>query len=111
MKETQIMKEIMVVASQLGARLFRNNNGVLRNERGHYIRFGLGPGTSDLIGWMPDGRFLAVETKTPGSSTEKDRLQMQKDFIAQVNSTCLGVGFLAYSVAEFVEKFNERRKN
>jgi len=56
-------------------RLFRNNTGVLQDKRGTHVRFGLCPGSSDLIGWKsvvitPDmvGKrvavFTAIETKT-----------------------------------------------
>lgn len=120
MSETPIMKDIMLEASKLGARLFRNNCGVLKNERGHYIHFGLGTGTSDLIGLVPVvvtqsmvgktvGVFLAVEAKDPKGHTEKARLKMQKDFLTAINFLG-GIGFIANSVDEFLEKLNERRK-
>jgi len=55
--------------------LFRNNVGVLRDERGQHVAYGLCPGSADLIGFVPVtitpemvGRrvavFLAVECKT-----------------------------------------------
>lgn len=58
-----------------GIRIFRNNVGSARTEDGRFIRFGLCPGSSDLIGWteyviQPGdvGRtisvFTAIEIKT-----------------------------------------------
>lgn len=48
-------------------RLWRNNNGCLQDRRGKWIRFGLGAGSSDLIGLKsveitPDmvGQWVAV---------------------------------------------------
>jgi len=52
------------LATKLGARLFRNNSGRYRTESGRWVQFGVPPkGGSDLIGWMPGGRFVAVEVK------------------------------------------------
>lgn len=31
--------------------IFRNNNGKFKNKYGQWVRFGLGTGTSDFIGW------------------------------------------------------------
>lgn len=69
MSETQLVRELLLYGSTLGARLYRNNVGVLRDARGAYIRYGLCPGSSDVIGWTPYtvkmsdvGRTLAVFT-------------------------------------------------
>lgn len=82
MPESDIITDIRVAATRLGARLFRNNVGVAYRRDGVPIRFGLQPGSHDLIGWTPVtikaehvGRTLAVftgvEVKTPHTSTEK----------------------------------------
>lgn len=109
MSETPVMKDIMLKASEVGARLFRNNNGMLKDERGNRVRYGLGPGTSDLIGWTRGGRFLAVEVKNPGGRTLKARLELQERFIAVVNENG-GLAFIAHSVEEFLEKYNARNQ-
>ena len=62
------MQEIMLYLSSRRILIFRNNVGSARTERGEYITFGLCTGSSDLIGILPDGRFLAIECK---SSTGK----------------------------------------
>lgn len=71
MSETsKLTEEIILVASQYGARLFRNNSGVATYKRGSYttrVRYGVGPtggGGGDLIGWDAAGRFLSIEIKT-----------------------------------------------
>jgi len=52
------------LATKLGGRLFRNNSGRYKTEHGRWVQFGVPPkGGSDLIGWMPGGRFAAVEIK------------------------------------------------
>jgi hypothetical protein len=70
----------MMRASDLGARLFRNNQGIARytkNGRVHTVQYGLAnPGGSDLIGYIPVritpdmvgqtfARFVAIEVKSP----------------------------------------------
>lgn len=70
----------LAYASSPNVRLFRNNNGVLQDRNGCYVAYGLGPGTSDLIGWRtciptcpscgylldPIAQFVALEVKRPG---------------------------------------------
>lgn len=65
MKESDIQRSIMLALSEAGCVIWRNNVGVLKNAAGIPIKFGLCVGSSDLIGVSPDGRFLAVEVKTP----------------------------------------------
>lgn len=64
MKESNIQKLIMLALSDAGCIVWRNNTGVLKNEAGIPIRFGLCVGSSDIIGIDPTGTFLAVECKT-----------------------------------------------
>ncbi len=80
MREGELIRRILLQASERGARLFRNNTGVswvgevvsksptilvLQNYRPFHS--GLCVGSSDLIGWTPrDGAaiFTAIEAKT-----------------------------------------------
>jgi hypothetical protein len=64
-READLMRLIQVRLSEAGHRVHRNNVGMARTEDGTTIRFGLGVGSSDLIGWTRTGKFLAVEVKTP----------------------------------------------
>lgn len=93
--ETAIQNAIRLVLSKLGLRLFRNNIGLATFPDGSKVEYGLGPGTSDLIGWRPVvvtqdmvGRrlavFAAVEVKKPGHKTSKKRLEEQINFLEQV---------------------------
>lgn len=43
--------------------LWRNNVGVALHERGARVRYGLAPGSADLVGCLA-GRFVALEVKT-----------------------------------------------
>lgn len=77
--ETSIMHEIMVRLSQASCRVFRNNVGVAKyrdaHGKTHRVRYGLFPGSHDLIGWTtivigPEhvgckvAVFTSVEAKT-----------------------------------------------
>lgn len=81
--EANVMNDCMVALSAAGCLVFRNNCGVLPDKTGRPIRYGVGnPGGADLIGIAPDGRFLAVETKSAlGQPTEA-----QLRFIAAVQA-------------------------
>lgn len=80
--ESNIQKQIMLAISEAGGRVWRNNVGVLKDKRGIPIRFGLCPGSSDLIGVCPDGKMLAIEVKKPGQKPRED----QQKFIDLINS-------------------------
>ena len=84
-KEKVILEEIMLSFSRLGARLFRNNVGMLEDKRGQKIRYGLCTGSSDLIGWKsmivtPEmvgqkvAIFLAVEVKAGRTATTEAQI-------------------------------------
>lgn len=76
MSEQAIQQRIRLACSRGRVRLWRNNTGRLRDERGQLVTFGLCPGSADLIGYRsvtvtPDmvgqtlAQFAAVEVKTP----------------------------------------------
>jgi hypothetical protein len=66
-------------------------------RRGSFIRMGY-PGISDIVGMLKDGRFFAIEVKTPsGVATEA-----QHDFLNTV-ALCGGVSGIARSVNEAME--------
>lgn len=114
MNEATIMKEIQIAVSKLGHRVFRNNSGKLKNDRGQYVHYGLGNGTSDLIGWTtvtitPEmvGKkvaiFTAVEVKTEKGKVSDD----QDTFIWRVNIAG-GIAFVARSSDDAVHKIKSR---
>jgi hypothetical protein len=93
MTEANVQAKILLdVSIYPNIRLFRNNVGVLKDERGAHVRYGVcNPGGSDLLGWTtktitPDmvgtkvAIFTAVEVKGPkGQATEA-----QINFISRV---------------------------
>ena len=73
-RETNIVQDIRLALSKEGCLIWRNNTGALEDKRGRWVHFGLCKGSSDLIGIMPDGRFLAIEGKAPGEQPRADQL-------------------------------------
>jgi hypothetical protein len=51
MSEQAIQQRIRLAVSRGPTRLWRNNTGRLRDERGQLVTFGLCPGSADLIGY------------------------------------------------------------
>lgn len=85
----------MLEVSKLGHTVFRNNTGRLQNKFGAWVNYGLCKGSSDLIGWTKDGRFLAIEVKAPG----KKPTDAQLNFIDKVNDAG-GVAFCTDKVSD-----------
>lgn len=102
MAESAQYDEIRLALCKTGARVFRNNVGLFRTDRGTKIRTGLCVGSSDLIGWTSDGRFLAVEVKQLGRSPTPE----QAAFLAAVNKAG-GIGFVAYGPVDAIAKLLE----
>jgi len=104
MTETDILKTIRLRLTKYG-RYFRNNTGVLKDQNGRPVKFGLAVGSSDLIGWTKTDRgaiFTAIEVKRPGKKpTEK-----QQNFINTVNENG-GIAFVAFSADDAESKLIE----
>ena len=117
MTESDIQSAIRLELGTLDdVRIWRNNVGVLKDERGKYVTFGLCRGSSDLIGFrsvvitpeMVGKRvaiFAAVEVKTP-NALQRGRSpragvesRSQRAFISMVNDNGGLAGF-ATSVEE-----------
>lgn len=63
--EAGVLKACLQLLDLRGIFAWRNNSGALPNAEGRPVRFGK-PGSSDIFGILPGGRFLAVECKRPG---------------------------------------------
>lgn len=110
MRETDLMREILLALSRAGARVFRNNVGVAKyqadNGQMHRVRYGLAPGSSDVIGLVPVtitpdmvgqqvAVFAAVEVKTATGRLDPD----QRAFLDMVRAKG-GIAGVARSVDE-----------
>ena len=76
---------------------WRNNTGRLAGS-GRLVTFGLCPGSSDIIGLMPDGRFLAVECKIG----KADPTALQAAFLQSINDQG-GLAICVRSLDELME--------
>lgn len=109
--ETRVQAAVRLEMARRGYRLWRNNSGVLYDERGTPVRYGLGNDShqlnrkiksSDLIGWHPlvitpghvgltIAQFVSLECKPSGfkltdglltgTGEEAQRIQAQKAWI------------------------------
>jgi hypothetical protein len=86
--EAVLLKNVMLEASKLGARVWRNHVGGFYTKDGRYQRTGLCKGSSDLIG-IYQGRFLAIECKTTIGRLSPE----QTNFLEQVNKNG-GIGIV-----------------
>lgn len=94
MKETDLMRACMMEASRLGAVVWRNNVGVLRDHQGRPVRYGLCVGSSDIIG-IYRGRFVAIEVKT-----DSGRLSPDQEKFLQAVSENGGIAGIARGVED-----------
>lgn len=87
-RESDVMGEVRsYLATQRDLISFRNNVGMLRDERGVPVRYGLCEGSADLIACVPTklacpscgaalppvGRFVGIEVKGPGTRTTPEQ--------------------------------------
>lgn len=75
MKEGNISQLIRLGTPDIAV-LYRNNVGALKDSTGRLVRYGLGVGSSDLIGIRKsDGRMVAIEVKVPGKNATPEQQQ------------------------------------
>lgn len=100
MTETQLLSRLLIRASELGLRLFRNQVGRYRlalpdckrcQQQGRVLSSGLCVGSSDHIGWTPYvvqasdvGRTLAVFTAVEAKVGRNTTTEAQGHFLAVV---------------------------
>ncbi|MCX5811302.1 MAG: VRR-NUC domain-containing protein [Proteobacteria bacterium] len=105
-REQDLQKAILHYLAAMGFAAWRQNN-CAASTGSRLVRFGV-PGTSDIIGILPAGKFLAVKVKA-----EKGQLtQRQNIFIGEVMKNN-GVAIAVQSVDDVVsgvEKYLSMRR-
>ncbi len=104
--ETALLTRLLLRCSQLGARIFRNNVGRLKDARGRVVTYGLCVGSSDLIGYVPVvigpehvGRTLAVFVAIEAKSAT-GRLRPEQQAFLRVVQGHGGLACVARSVED-----------
>lgn len=88
-EESQLLYRLLVRCSALGARIFRNNVGRLKDRNGRWVQYGLCVGSSDLIGYLPVtitpehvgqtlAVFVAIEAKSDTGTLRPEQRQFLK---------------------------------
>ena len=103
-KEDVVLKGCLEYLKATGYFVWRNNVCCAKIGK-RYMRFGLA-GSSDIIGIMPDGRFLAVECKREKGGVLTER---QISFLTKINLNG-GVGICVKSVEELITKLKKIEK-
>jgi hypothetical protein len=80
---------------------WNNPSGAVEIRPGQWLHFGK-TGSADILGCLPDGRFLAVEVKAPGGRLSLE----QKQFLTDIR----GLGGLALMVRNWKEIDNALRE-
>lgn len=104
--EQTIQQRIRLTCSSGATRLFRNNTGVLRDQHGRPVQFGLAKGSADLIGWTtrtitPDmvGQRIAVFTSIE-VKTSTGRLRPEQQQWLEAVQAAGGIAGVARSVED-----------
>ena len=96
--ETDLVRACRQFLALYGVFAIRVNSGAFVGNyqgRRRFARFNSEPGCSDILGCLPDGKFLAVECKMPG----KRLSAAQQSFL---DAVCRqgGLGVVVHSIAE-----------
>lgn len=101
MMEDEVLRGCLEYLKLKGIYCYRNNTGAAKIGK-RFIRYGF-PGSSDIIGILPDGRFLAVECKREKGGRLSD---LQKEFLSAIEKNN-GVPIVARSVQELQEELEK----
>ncbi len=107
-KEAEVLKECLFLLKKKGIFCWRQNTGAFETKNGGFFRSSIA-GVSDILGILPDGRFLAVECKRESGGVVSEK---QRQFIANIKA-CGGVAVVVHSgreLSECLEKICQRNK-
>ena len=83
---------------------WRQNSGAFKTQSGGWFKCCSIKGVADILGILPDGRFLAVECKREKGGVVSPE---QKEFLLNINANG-GVGMVVRSVDELASQLKER---
>jgi len=88
--------------------IFRNHVGLAKHGD-RTVRTGLHPGSADLIGVGPGGRFLSIEVKGPGGRASDKQKQWAR--IMRQKGAIAGIVWSAEEAVRLVENPEEYHEN
>ena len=94
LKENAVLSQCLSYLQIRGIFAWRNNTGALKIGK-RFIRFGK-PGSSDILGILPNGQFLAVECKREKGGILSD---IQVEFLNRIKANG-GIAVVVHSVDE-----------
>ena len=103
LSEKEIQKQIMeylALIPKIVPKCWRQNTGAMEIED-RFIRFGE-PGVSDILGYMNDGKILAIEVKRPG----KNPTISQLIFLKGIHKAG-GIAIIARRIEDVQRRFKE----
>lgn len=106
MTESELQKEIVEFLQANDIYIFPTSQYTKVVKRSHYSITGV----SDLLGIMPDGRFLAIEVKKPyikGKQQAGKASEEQMKFLTEINSRG-GIGFVAACLQDVMDVLQKR---
>ena len=92
--ESSVLSGCLNYLTRIGIFHWRNSTGAVRIGPGRFMRFGK-VGSSDILGCLPSGRFLAVECKSKNGRL----LPEQKQFLDDITHLG-GLAVVAHSFQE-----------
>lgn len=99
-KESDLVRACLAYLSvYMKDAVWRNNSGGTKTASGGFIKFGL-TGSPDIMGILPDGKFLGVECKIGKNVQSPGQLKFEE--MVQRNS---GEYWLIYAITELIERF------
>ncbi len=98
MKEQAYQRAILDYLALRRIYAWKNSStGIFNKKTGGWIPIGL-TGVSDILGILPDGRFLAIEVKSPTGKLTQNQI----DFLDIINKNG-GVAFMAVTIDDVKE--------
>lgn len=96
--ESEILKECLSVLKDMNIFCWRQNTGAFQTKSGGFFRSSMA-GVSDIIGILPDGRFLAVECKREKGGVLSSK---QIEFLGKVDQN-KGIAIVASDATKLKE--------
>lgn len=96
--ESEILKECLSVLKEMNIFCWRQNTGAFQTKNGGFFRSSMA-GVSDILGILPDGRFLAVECKREKGGILSSK---QIEFLGKVDQN-KGVAIVARDATKLKE--------